>query len=92
MSPREERREEGDVQPPPPSSSSDSSDKIINFYERNIGLVTPMLRDEIEEAIAKYPPAWIEDAMAEAVRANVKNWRYTMGILRSWKKEGRMHG
>ncbi len=62
---------------------------ILALYEQNIGLVTPMLVDELREAEERYPAGWIEDAMREAVRANARSWRYIRKVLERWATHGR---
>lgn len=62
---------------------------IIALYEQNIGLVTPLLAEELEEAESKYPAEWIEEAFREAVEHNRRNWRYIRAILERWASEGR---
>ena len=62
---------------------------IFTLYERNIGLLTPMIVEELKEAERTYPPQWIEDAFAEAVAQNVRRWRYIARILERWASEGR---
>jgi DNA replication protein len=62
---------------------------LIKLYEQNIGLVTPMLIDELHEAEERYPAAWIEEAMREAVRANARSWRYVRKVLERWAANGR---
>ena len=65
---------------------------IFTLYEQNIGLLTPLVADELRAAELEYPVAWIEDAMRQAVEYNKRNWRYVRGILRRWQIEGRGHG
>ena len=62
---------------------------IFTLYEQNIGLVTPIIADRLVEAIERYPESWIEDAIAEAVSYNRRNWRYIQRILENWATEGR---
>lgn len=62
---------------------------LLTLYEQNIGLITPMLIDELREAEAAYPPEWIEAAMREAVRANARSWRYIRKVLERWAAHGR---
>lgn len=62
---------------------------LITLYEQNIGLVTPMLLEELREAEERYPVHWIEDAMREAVRANARSWRYIRKVLERWASNGR---
>ncbi len=62
---------------------------LITLYEQNIGLVTPLLLDELREAEEHYPLHWIEDAIREAVRANARSWRYIKKVLERWAAHGR---
>lgn len=62
---------------------------LIGLYEQNIGLVTPMLVDELREAEERYPREWVEEAMREAVRANARSWRYIRKVLERWAANGR---
>jgi DnaD/phage-associated family protein len=62
---------------------------LLTLYEQNIGLVTPMLLDELREAEERYPAHWIEDAIREAVRANARSWRYIKKVLERWAAHGR---
>ena len=65
---------------------------IYELYEQNIGLLTPLLAEELREAVATFPAAWIEDAFREAVGQNKRNWRYVRRILESWASRGRGTG
>lgn len=72
-------------QPAPPPS-------VVALYEQNIGLVTPILLEELREAEETYPADWIAEAIREAVRANARSWRYIQRILDNWATNGRTHG
>jgi DnaD/phage-associated family protein len=62
---------------------------IFTLYEQNVGLVTPIIADRLIEALERYPEAWIEDAISEAVSYNRRSWRYIQRILENWATEGR---
>ncbi|MGM0401594.1 MAG: DnaD domain-containing protein [Chloroflexota bacterium] len=62
---------------------------IFELYEQNIGLLTPLLAEKLEEAERDYPQDWIEEAFQIAVERNVRNWRYVEAILERWKREGK---
>lgn len=62
---------------------------VYSLYEKNIGMLTPLLTDQIENALDLYPLAWIEDAIQEAVNYNKRNWRYILRVLESWNVNGR---
>jgi len=65
---------------------------IFTLYEQNIGLLTPMIAEELREAEKLYPVPWIEDAFKEAVSLNKRNWRYIARILERWSAEGKESG
>ena len=71
----------------PPRQQSRSS--IYELYEQNIGVLTPLIAEELREAELKYPPAWIEDVFREAVAYNRRSWRYISRILDNWETQGR---
>lgn len=62
---------------------------IFELYEDNIGLISPLLADELREAEATYPADWIEDAFRIALENNVRKWRYIQAILEGWATRGR---
>lgn len=62
---------------------------VFRLYEENIGMLTPLVADELRVAEEEYPANWIEDAIHEAAANNVHNWRYVAAILERWKKVGK---
>jgi len=65
---------------------------IFTLYEQNIGLMTPLIAEELSEAEKTYPPQWIEEAFKEAVSLNKRSWRYIARILERWASEGKDSG
>ncbi len=65
---------------------------IFTLYEQNIGLLSRLLAEELMDAEATYPEAWIEDAFRKAVESNKRSWRYIKAILGRWAAEGREDG
>jgi len=65
---------------------------IFALYEQNIGIITPMIVEELKEAEKLYPPQWIEEAFKEAVALNKRSWRYIARILERWASEGKDSG
>ncbi len=65
---------------------------IFTLYEQNIGMLTPMVADELREAEKLYPESWIKDAIKEAVSLNKRSWRYIARILERWSTEGKSDG
>ena len=65
---------------------------IFALYEDHIGMLNPMIAEELKEAEEVYPQSWIEDAFREAVSRNKRSWRYVAAILERWEREGRTDG
>jgi DnaD/phage-associated family protein len=65
---------------------------VFALYEQNIGMITPMIAEELKEAEKIYPPQWIEEAFKEAVTLNKRSWRYIARILERWASEGKDSG
>ncbi len=65
---------------------------VFSLYEDNIGLLTPIVADELRAARTLYSDSWIEDAIKEAARQNKRRWSYISAILERWGTEGRTDG
>ena len=65
---------------------------IYALYEDNIGLLSPMVAEELKYAQSLYPESWIEDAFREAVINNKRSWKYVAAILERWEREGKDNG
>jgi DNA replication protein len=65
---------------------------IFTLYEQNIGMLTPMIAEELRDALKLYSENWIRDAIKEAVALNKRSWRYIEKILERWTAEGRDDG
>ena len=65
---------------------------IFTLYEENIGMLAPMIAEELKAAEQLYPASWIDDAFREAVSRNKRNWKYIEAILKRWDSEGREYG
>jgi len=65
---------------------------IFSYYEQNIGILTPMVADELKEAEKIYPAGWIIESIREAALNNKRNWRYISRILERWLSEGKNDG
>ncbi|MEE8390771.1 MAG: DnaD domain protein [Anaerolineae bacterium] len=62
---------------------------VLTLYEQNIGLLTPLVADELRQAEKDYPATWIEEAFRRAVSLDKRNWKYIRAILERWRVEGR---
>jgi len=69
-----------------------TTDQVIWFYQEQIllgGTVTEEMDRELHAACVRYRPGLVHKAVKEAKRVNKPSWRYIMGILQNWSKEGR---
>lgn len=62
---------------------------IFSLYEQNIGLLSPLIAEELRDAAEHYPEEWIDAAFREAVQYNKRKWSYIRAILRRWETEGK---
>ena len=62
---------------------------IFVLYEQNIGLLTPLIAEELRDAEKTYPAGWIEEAFRIAVEHNARRWRYVRSVLERWATEGK---
>jgi DNA replication protein len=71
---------------------SEEPPDIFSLYEQNIGMLTPIIAEELRDALKAYPKDWIRDAIKEAVKNNKRKWSYISAILERWTAEGRSDG
>jgi DnaD/phage-associated family protein len=89
---RGEIRLPGLVVKQPPELTAIARPNIYTLYEQNIGLLTPMIAEELKEAEKLYPEKWLEDAFKEAVNTNRRNWKFISKLLEQWATEGKTNG
>lgn len=63
--------------------------EIFTAYENNIGLLTPMIKDELDLLIKDFPADWIVDAFRECNRSQARNLRYAEKILENRRNGGK---
>lgn len=66
--------------------------RILDLYEQNIGLLQPLLAEELLEAEDTYPAEWIQEAFQIAAQNNARRWRYVRSILERWASTGKDDG
>ena len=69
-------------------SCVDGLQKIIDFYQENIGLITPYGVELFTTYVNEMPWEVIVFAMQKAVEANKKTIQYIKAILNNWQKAG----
>lgn len=62
---------------------------IFTLYEQNVGLLLPLVAEELREAGDRYPLEWIEEAFRLAAQQNKRKWSYIRAILHRWETEGK---
>ncbi len=62
---------------------------IFKLYEQEIGVITPMIAEELVEAEQEYPPQVIEDAFRIASQNNARSWKYVSKILLDWARNNK---
>ncbi len=65
---------------------------IFILYEQNVGMLTPLLADQLRDTEKNYPPDWIAEAFDIAVASNKRSLRYIQAILKRWETEGKNSG
>jgi len=62
---------------------------IFVLYEQNIGVLPPLLAEELREAERTYPYDWIEESFRLAAAQNKRRWSYIRAILERWQSDGK---
>jgi DnaD/phage-associated family protein len=62
---------------------------IFTLYEQHIGMLTPLIAEQLQATAQTYHSQWIAEAFAIAVREGKRNWRYVEAILQRWAREGK---
>ncbi|HSN94151.1 MAG TPA: DnaD domain protein [Anaerolineaceae bacterium] len=73
----------------PSSTTTRVRPNLFKLYEDNIGPLTPMVSELLQEDAREFPAEWFEDAIKEALSHNARKWSYVRAILKNWKENGR---
>ena len=69
-------------------SCVDGLQEIINFYNNNIGIITPYGLETLSDYAKEMPKDLIILSMKKATEANIRTIKYIKGILNNWSKKG----
>ena len=69
-------------------SCVDGLQEIIEFYDNNIGMITPFGAEILSDYAKEMPADLIILAMKKSVEANIRTIQYIKGILNNWSKKG----
>ena len=62
---------------------------VFVLYEQNVGMLTPLIAEQLRDMEKLYAPEWINDAFEIAISRNKRHLRYIQNILKRWETEGR---
>src|SRR5690625_3104004 len=69
------------------STTTVENDAIV-FYQNNIGLIRPIISEEILDWINDLGDEMVIESLKRAIASNKANWGYAKAILRSWHQKG----
>lgn len=87
----------------PPETSADDADgwdsattstlppDAFRAYEENIGVLSPMIRENILSALEDFTDEDITHAVRIAVENESRSWSFVAGVLRRWLRDGIPH-
>ena len=73
---------------PESSTTGVASQNCMSFYQNNIGMLTPIIADALQDAEATFGAVWVCEAIREAVRSEARSWKYCEAILKRWQRDG----
>ena len=62
--------------------------KVVTAYHNAIGVLTPIVEEEIKAELTRSPLDWVLRAIEIAAMRNHRRWAYVAGILRRWHADG----
>jgi DnaD/phage-associated family protein len=75
-------------QPAAAAASPSEYQAVVKCYQNEIGMLTPLIEEEIKAELKRSSPDWVIRAIGVAVRRNSRRWAYIAGILNRWHVEG----
>lgn len=57
-------------------------------YEQKIGVLTPLVAEQLREAERSYPRRWLDEAISRAAAHGRRSWPYVEAILIDWEQNG----
>ncbi len=60
---------------------------ISTIWQHYAGMINLETHQDIADAVTLYGEEWCKHAIDETKERNVKNWKYTLAILRDWAKK-----
>ncbi len=72
-------------------TASTSPPDAFRAYEENIGVLSPMIRENILSALEDFTDEDITHAVRIAVENESRSWSFVAGVLRRWLRDGVPH-
>ncbi len=85
---KKKKSKESEDEPARHQISDSALAEISRAYEEEIGMLTPMIADDLKAVAGVMPVQWILDAIHEAAVQNKRGWKYVLAILTRWKAQG----
>ena len=70
------------------SVGSEMPEDAFRAYEENIGLLSPMIRENITAALQDFSDEDIIEAIRITVENESRSWSFIAGVLRKWARDG----
>lgn len=70
------------------SVGSEMPEDAFRAYEENIGVLSPMIRENITAALQDFSDEDMIEAIKIAVDNESRSWSYIAGVLRKWARDG----
>ena len=70
------------------SVGSDMPNDAFRSYEENIGILSPMIRENITASLQDFSDEDIIEAIKIAVENESRSWSFIAGVLRRWARDG----
>lgn len=69
------------------STTAAENDAIV-FYQNNIGMIRPIIAEEMIDWIDDFGDEMVIEALNKSIAQNKANWGYAKAILKSWHDKG----
>lgn len=70
----------------------ESTTNLYSVYEANMGPLTPMVADSLDDMEKTYSVSWVIDSFELAVKHNKRSLAYCAAILKRWSEQGKDEG
>lgn len=62
--------------------------EVMAAYENNVGMLTPIVAQKLQDDIDEYSPSWVMLAIQRAVANEKRSLGYVEGTLKGWRRDG----